>query len=146
MIRMLRNDDQTQWRALWGEYLAMDGSPLDDAVHASTWARFLDKNEPMHGALALVDDRAVGFVHYVFHRSTWSLSDACYLQDLFVVPDARSKGHGRALIDHVCTEAKAAGSSRIYWQTQSDNETAIALYEKIAERSGHIQFRKSTLS
>jgi GNAT superfamily N-acetyltransferase len=88
----------------------------------------------------------VGFVHYIFHPSTWSLGDSCYLQDLFVAPKARGKGYGRALITHVCAEAATVGSSRVYWQTQADNATAIALYEKVAERSGYIQFRKSVPS
>jgi GNAT superfamily N-acetyltransferase len=94
-------------------------------------------------ALAFAGGEAVGFVHYIFHRSTWSLSDSCYLQDLFVAPLVRGKGYGGALIAHVFAEAATAGSSRVYWQTQEDNATAIALYEKIAERSGYIQFRKS---
>jgi GNAT superfamily N-acetyltransferase len=143
MIRMLQDDDQAQWRALWTQYLDFDDSSLDGAVCDRTWARLLDEAEPMYGALALAGDEAVGLVHYIFHRSTWSLSDSCYLQDLFVAPTARSKGCGRALITHVCEEAATAGSSRVYWQTQADNGTAISLYEKVAERSGHIQFRKS---
>ncbi|MCS0461021.1 GNAT family N-acetyltransferase (plasmid) [Rhizobium sp. T1473] len=77
----------------------------------------------------------MGSVHYVFHPSTWSLNDACYLQDLFVAPTMRG-GIGRALISHVCAEAAVAGSSRVYWQTQEDNAAAIALCDKVAERSG----------
>ena len=143
MIRMLQDDDQAQWRALWAQYLDFDGSTLDAIVHDRTWARLLDEAEPMHGVLALAGDEAVGLVHYIFHRSTWSLSDTCYLQDLFVAPAVRGKGCGRALIAHVCAEAATAGSSRVYWQTQADNGPAISLYEKVAERLGYIQFRTS---
>jgi len=142
MIRMLQGDDEAQWRALWTEYLDFDGSTLDSTIHDRTWARLLKEGDPMHGALALAGGEAVGFVHYIFHPSTWSLGDSCYLQDLFVAPKARGKGYGRALITHVCAEAATVGSSRVYWQTQADNATAIALYEKVAERSGYIQFRK----
>ncbi|SEI16238.1 Ribosomal protein S18 acetylase RimI [Rhizobium tibeticum] len=142
MIHQLRSDDEAQWRTLWTQYLAFDGSVLDIAIHDGTWCRLLDEGERVHGALAVVDADAVGFVHYVFHPSTWSLSDACYLQDLFVAPTMRGRGIGRALISHVCAEAAAAGSSRVYWQTQADNAAAIALYDKVAERSGYIQFRK----
>ena len=145
MIRMLQRGDQAQWRALWTEYLAFDGSVLNAAIHERTWARLLDESEPMHGALAFAGDEPVGFVHYVFHRSTWTLSDSCYLQDLFVAPAARGSGYGRALIAHVSDAAAAAGSSSIYWQTQHDNATAIALYEKVAQRSRYIQFRKTVV-
>ena len=75
MIRILQDDDQAQWRALWAQYLDFDGSTLEAIVHDRTWARLLDEAEPMHGALALAGDEAVGLVHCIFHRSTWSLSD-----------------------------------------------------------------------
>lgn len=101
MIRMLQDDDQAQWRALWAQYLDFDGSTLDAIVHDRTWARLLDQSEPMYGALALAGDEAVGLVHYIFHRSTWSLSDSCYLQDLFVAPTVRGKGYGGGT-DHPC--------------------------------------------
>jgi GNAT superfamily N-acetyltransferase len=146
MIRKLQDDDQAPWRTLWAQYLAFDGSTLDAAIDSHTWARLLKEGQPMHGALAFAGGEAVGFVHYIFHPSTWSLSDSCYLQDLFVAPTARGKGYGRALISHVCAEAATAGSSRVYWQTQEDNATAIALYEKVAERTSYIQFRKSVAS
>ena len=145
MIRMLQHGDQAQWRALWTDYLSFDGSVLDAAVNEQTWTRLLDKSEPMHGALAFAGDEPVGFVHYVFHRSTWTLSDSCYLQDLFVAPAARGSGYGRALIAHVSDAVAAAGSSSVYWQTQHDNATAIALYEKVAQRSRYIQFRKTVV-
>lgn len=146
MIRMLQVDDHARWGTLWTQYLDFDGSTLDAAVHERTWTRLLDEAEPVHGALAFAGGEAVGLVHYIFHRSTWSLCDSCYLQDLFVAPAVRGGGYGRALIAHVCAEAAAAGSSRVYWQTQEDNAMAIALYEKVAERSGYIQFRKAVPS
>jgi GNAT superfamily N-acetyltransferase len=113
MIRMLQGDDEAQWRALWTEYLDFDGSTLDSTIHDRTWARLVKEGEPMHGALAWAGGEAVGFVHYIFHPSTWSLGDSCYLQDLFVAPKARGKGYGRALITHVCAEAATVGSSRV---------------------------------
>ena len=144
-IRMLQDDDRARWGALWTDYLAFDGSMLDAAVHDRTWSRLRDDAEPVYGALAFAGGEAVGFVHYVFHRSTWTIDDSCYLQDLFVASAARGRGYGRALIDHVCAAAAAAGSSRVYWQTQTDNAAAIGLYEKIAERSPYIQFRTVSL-
>lgn len=145
MIRMLQDGDHAQWRALWTRYLDFYGSTLDAAVYECTWGRLLDTAEPVHGALAFADGEAVGLVHYIFHRSTWTVGDYCYLQDLFVAPAARGGGHGRALVAHVYAEAAAAGSSRVHWLTQEGNATAIALYERVAERSGFIQFRKAVV-
>jgi len=83
-----------------------------------------------------------GIVQYLFHRSCWTIGDYCYLQDLFVVPDARGLGAGRALIEAVEQAARAHGASRVHWLTKEDNRTARALYDKLAERSGFIQYRK----
>jgi GNAT superfamily N-acetyltransferase len=72
----------------------------------------------------------------------WTIGDYCYLQDLFVAADARGKGVGAELIKHVEKIARAAGASRIYWLTKEDNVSARALYDKLADRSGFIQYRK----
>ncbi|MER9025621.1 hypothetical protein NKI01_24125 [Mesorhizobium sp. M0815] len=72
----LQDDDQAQWRALWVQYLDFNGFTLDATVHDRTWALLLNEAEPMHGALALAGGEAVGFVHYIFRRSTRSLSDS----------------------------------------------------------------------
>ena len=81
-------------------------------------------------------------MHYIFHRSTWSIGDYCYLQDLFTAETARGKGAGRALIEAVYARAREAGASRVYWLTHERNETARALYDKLADRPGFIQYRK----
>jgi GNAT superfamily N-acetyltransferase len=61
---------------------------------------------------------------------------------LFVLPEARGKRIGRALIEAVYDRARVAGASRVYWLTQEGNATARALYDKLAERSGFIQYRR----
>lgn len=82
-------------------------------------------------------------MHYLFHRSMWTIGNYCYLQDLFVAEEARGLGLGRALIEAVYEAARNVGASRVYWLTQESNKTARALYDKLAERSGFIQYRKN---
>ncbi|MOA61560.1 Acetyltransferase (GNAT) family protein [compost metagenome] len=53
----------------------------------------------------------------------------------------RGGGIGRALIEHVYSAAQAAGASRVHWLTQEDNAQARQLYDRIASRSGFIQYR-----
>ena len=91
---------------------------------------------------AYADGTLAGIVHYLFHRSCWTIADYCYLQDLFVAETARNLGLGRTLIEAVEREARAAGASRVYWLTKEDNATARKLYDRVAERSGFIQYRK----
>lgn len=69
-------------------------------------------------------------------------ADYCYLQDLFVADDARSGGVGRALIEHVYADANRRGASRVYWLTHESNHNAMRLYDRIADRSDFIQYRK----
>ena len=54
----------------------------------------------------------------------------------------RGSGAGRALIAAVESEARKAGASRLHWLTKEDNHSARALYDKMADRSGFIQYRK----
>ena len=112
------------------------------SVTRKTWARVLDPVEPRHAALAEVGEQALGLVLSIFHRSTWITDDHCYLQDLFVAGDGRGSGIGRALIEHVYADARRRGASRVYWTTHESNHSAMQLYDRIADRSGFIQYRK----
>ena len=138
-IRRVQAADHAAWLPLWQAYLRFYDTQLPDAVSTSTWQRLLDRNEPTHSALAWQDGKAVGMVNFIYHRSNWSIESSCYLQDLFVDAAQRGAGVGRKLIEFVYTTAKAEGCCKVHWLTHA---TAIALYERIAERPGFIQFRK----
>jgi len=111
-------------------------------VTRSTWARFMDSSEPMHAALAVSGGQTLGLVHSIYHRSTWTKDDYCYLQDLFVADDARGRGVGRALIEHVYADARRHGVSRVHWLTHKTNHQAMRLYDCVADRSDFVQYRK----
>ena len=96
----------------------------------------------MRGLVAESGGQLLGLTHYLFHRSTTAIEPTCYLQDLFTTEAARGKGVGRALINGVYRQAKLAGSPRVYWQTHETNLTARRLYDKVAEQSGFIVYRK----
>ncbi|ACL58185.1 GNAT family N-acetyltransferase [Methylobacterium nodulans] len=142
LIRPLRPDERAAWDPLWQGYLRFYGQSLDPAVSDTTWARLHDPAEPMHALVAEMDGAVIGLVHYLFHRSTWTVGPYCYLQDLFTAESARGQGAGRALIEAVYAAARAAGASRVYWLTQEGNVTARALYDTLADRPGFIQYRK----
>jgi GNAT superfamily N-acetyltransferase len=142
-IRPVTAEDHAAWLPLWHAYLAFYKTELDQSVSQMTWQRMLDPNEPTHASLAWQNGRAVGMVNFIYHRSNWSINNACYLQDLFVIPELRGTGSGRRLIEHVYASAKADGCDKVHWLTHETNATAIQLYERIAERGGFIQFRKA---
>jgi len=145
-VRSIARSDFAQWLPLWDGYNAFYGrvgeTALPAAVTETTWARFFDAYEPVHALVAEREGRLLGLAHYLFHRSTTILGPICYLQDLFTAADARGKGVGRALIEAVYERAASGGSTRVYWQTHETNATARALYDRVAERSGFIVYRK----
>ena len=141
-IRPFGPQDRQAWEPLWQGYLTFYKSSLPPEVTDATWRRLNDPAEPMHGLAAVLDGRIVGMVHYLYHGSTWSIGPYCYLQDLFTAEEARGRGAGRALIEAVYERARADGASRVYWLTHETNASARALYDKLAARSGFIQYRK----
>jgi GNAT superfamily N-acetyltransferase len=145
-VREAVPSDFDQWLSLWEGYnlfyerVGPKAVPME--VTRVTWARFFDHYEPMHCLVAEEKGSLVGIVHYLFHRHTTMLGPICYLQDLFTSEAARGRGVGRALIEAVYERAKAVGSPRVYWQTHETNAAAQQLYNKLAERSGFIVYRR----
>ena len=142
MIRPLAPGERSAWEALWQGYLTFYKTAVPAATTDETWRRLHDPAEPMHLLGAFEGERLAGIVHFIFHRSTWTTGNYCYLQDLFTVEDARGKGVGRALIEAVYARAREAGASRVHWLTHESNATARRLYDAVADRPGFIQYRK----
>ena len=145
IIRDVAPSDFDQWLPLWHGYNAfyerVGATALPHDVTQTTWSRFFDPNEPIYAGVAEIDRKLVGLVHYLFHRSTTMIPRICYLQDLFASEGVRGRGVGRALIAFVYAQARAAGSTRVYWQTHETNTVARSLYDKVSTRSGFIVYR-----
>lgn len=142
-IRESKPTDRAAWESLWQGYLAFYESELPTAVTDTTWSRFHDPAEPMLCLVAEDDDGSLlGFTNLIFHRGTWTIGDFCYLEDLFVAPTARNRGIARALIEAVYALADERGLERVYWLTHETNTTARALYDKVAQHRGFIQYRR----
>lgn len=110
-------------------------------MYTATWLRLIDPAGALHGFAAR--DPAgtpIGFTHYLFHGSSWSTHDLCYLEDLFVDPQARGGGMGRALIAAVADAARERGCERLYWLTHETNVTARRLYDAVATNEGFIRY------
>jgi GNAT superfamily N-acetyltransferase len=146
LIRPVIRADREKWQALWDGYNEFYGrfgaNALDSGVTDTTWGRFFDSYEPVHALVAERGEDLLGLAHFIFHRSTITIEPFCYLQDLFVSQDARGKGVAKALIEAVYERAQQAGSPRVYWQTHETNETAMRLYDKVAEKSGFVVYRR----
>jgi GNAT superfamily N-acetyltransferase len=142
IIRPLTAADHDQWHPLWQGYLTFYETILPPEQTALTWSRLTDPVMPLYGLAACDGDQMLGITHYLFHLSTWTAGEYCYLQDLFTAPQARGKGVARALIGTVRDAATARGAARLYWQTHQTNRTAQALYDKVAYNDGFIVYKQ----
>ena len=140
-IRPATAADQAAWLPLWRGYQRFYTVEQPEHETRITWQRLLDPTEPMHLALAECGGSVVGMVHFIEHRTCWTQANAVYWQDLFTAPEARGHGVGRALIAHVCERARAMGCAKVHWHTHETNAQAMALYDKVAERPGFVQYR-----
>jgi GNAT superfamily N-acetyltransferase len=138
-VRALLSTDRAGWEPLARGYKAFYETEVDDAGYALAWQRLLAGQE-VHG-LAAVDGqgRVLGIAHYLFHTSIWT-GASCYLQDLFVEEAARGQGIAAALIAAVAEQARGKGATRCYWTTHTDNHTARALYDRVAEHRGFLRY------
>ena len=132
--------DHDEWLPLWADYLTFYESELSPEVTAISFRRLVEQ-DGMYAAIARDDhDRAVGFVHWTTHSSTWNPRGYCYLEDLFVSRQARRGGVGQALIGHVRDWAEEAGCGKVYWLTQETNAVARAMYDRVATSTGFTHY------
>ena len=137
----LSAEDHDEWLSLWWDYLEFYETPLPTAQTDLTFARLIGPGDVMNGAIARDDTgRAIGFVNWLTHPSTWADGPYCYLEDLYVHPDARGSGTGAALIEHVRAWAEQSDCDKVYWLTQRSNERARRLYDRVAEFTGFIHY------
>jgi len=85
--------------------------------------------------LAFENETAVGFAVFFHNFSTWLGRPGLYLEDLFVRPEDRGKGYGRALLIHLAKIARDRGCGRMEWAVLDWNEPAIQFYRKLGGKA-----------
>ncbi|NBW73478.1 MAG: GNAT family N-acetyltransferase [Microbacteriaceae bacterium] len=139
----IKESDYESWLELWSGYLEFYEAHLAEEVTAKTFERILSAD--IHGALAKnTSGEIVGLVHWITHRSTWSIEEICYLEDLFVAQSQRGKGVGKTLIEHVFRWSMDRNLKKVYWLTAESNHTARRLYDDVAKRTGFIHYEKQS--
>ncbi len=139
-IRLPHAEDEKIWRQMWADYNAFYGAVVPEATTAANWDRILDPSSLMGVFFAVDDSGVIGFANYVLHSYTWSESFACLIDDLFVKSEARSRGAGRLLIQHIIDQGKEQGWTRVYWMTREGNTEARALYDQFCLADGFVRY------
>ena len=123
-IRPVREDDCEIVRQLIFDLARYER--LEDQCHATVEGL----HEELFGPRAVIE-RPVGFALYFFNFSTFLTRRGLYLEDLYVVEDARRKGYGRALIRYLANTAIKEGCGRFDWSVLDWNQPAIDFYERM---------------
>jgi GNAT superfamily N-acetyltransferase len=84
--------------------------------------------------LAFEKGAPVGFALYFYNFSTWLGRPGLYLEDLFVKPEKRGKGYGRALLVELAKIARDRGCGRMEWAVLNWNEPAIKFYHALGAK------------
>jgi GNAT superfamily N-acetyltransferase len=140
-VRALLESDASAWRRLWSGYNAFYEADVPDDVTEQTLRRLLDPDSALLGRVAELDGRVVGFTASVLHDGTWTIAPICYLEDLFVDPDARRGGIGRALVQDLVEMGRTRGWAYIYWHTRFNNSAARRLYDNFAQADDFVRYR-----
>ena len=87
-----------------------------------------------HALVCEVNGASVGFAVYFFNYSTWQGQYGLYLEDLYVSPECRGSGAGKALLKHLAQLAVAKNCGRFEWNVLDWNEPAIQFYQSIGAK------------
>ncbi len=144
-VRALAPEDRAGWAGLWRGYLEFYQTELPEAQYDRQFARLTDPAEPALRGYVAVDPEGslAGLAHVIWHPHGWHAAPVCYMQDLYTAPDHRRRGVAEALIRHVYAEADAGGAADVYWLTQSFNETARRLYDRLGRVTPFIKYQRA---
>ena len=141
IIRPLTFQDRVAWEELFDFYAAFYKTEVGPEAKVAVWA-WIFAEVPDFWCDVAEDDqgRLIGMVQYQLMHRSLSGQKVCYLSDLYVRPEIRGGGIGRALIDHVIGFAKAHGISNVRWLTQEFNYAGRRLYDSYRPKSDFILY------
>jgi GNAT superfamily N-acetyltransferase len=142
-VRPVEPPDRDGWMPLWLGYNAFYRNDPAEEVTRATFRRLCDGSDGFFGLVAEGEDgRLVGLAHAIFHPATWTTATYCYLEDLFVLREARGTGIARRLIEALYEEADRRGAESVYWHTQQYNAPARSLYDQVARATSFVVYER----
>ncbi|MFB4297002.1 GNAT family N-acetyltransferase [Actinomadura sp. NTSP31] len=96
--------------------------------------RLFGDDPRVHALIAEHEGRVAGFAVWFLTFSTWNGTHGIYLEDLFVDPDVRGHGYGKALLTELARIADERGYERVEWAVLGWNKPAIGFYESLGAR------------
>jgi GNAT superfamily N-acetyltransferase len=128
-IRSARPADNALIRAYIAELADYERAPEKAVASEADIALHVFGEHPiMHAEMAEWDGKPAGFAFWYFNFSSWEGKPGLYLEDLWVRPEFRGKGIGKALLQHLAKLALREGCTRYTWQVLDWNTPSIAFY------------------
>jgi ribosomal protein S18 acetylase RimI-like enzyme len=140
LIRPAEANDETHWRRMWDDFVALDTEKCPRSATDFIWRNTLDPLHPMQQLVAVDGESRLGFLLYTTHDFSRSVRPVAYLLDFYVAPEARGRGIGRALIAHLADVGRAQGWLKVTWMTQPDNAEARRLYDQFGKPSPLVRY------
>jgi len=136
MIRKLELKDKENWTKLYSGYADFYKVPMNTEILDTLWGWILDESHDVNGLCFELENKIVGIAHYRTMPRPIKAQYIGFLDDLFVEPDFRGQKIAQKLINHLKSLSKTNNWNGIRWITQSSNENAKKLYDKIANNTG----------
>lgn len=140
-LRPMVPADALAWRRLYRLYAEFYKRQISEETLDLTWSWLMDPSHVLEGLVA-VDARGqlLGLAHFRAQPRPLLGGYAGFLDDLFVDPEKRGKGTGRALIARLAELARERGWSSLRWITASDNAPARRLYDDVAKATAWVTY------
>ncbi|WP_223690360.1 GNAT family N-acetyltransferase [Leifsonia poae] len=139
-VRPVADGDFFAWLGLYEEYAAFYETTLTDQKALLLWSWLTAPDHEEDGLVAVDGDRLVGLAHIREFARPLEGDRGLFLDDLYVIEDARGKGIGRRLVDTVRARADERGLGVVQWITAHDNQTAQQLYDSLANRTSWVTY------
>lgn len=129
-----------QWAALYQEYAELSGVEISDEQLRTVWQWLGSMETELRGLAALKDGVPTGLVHYRRFLRPLVGEVGIYLDDIYVNPDARRSGVGKALFDKIESIADSQDCTVIRWITSDVNYEAHEFYNQFGHKTGWITY------
>ena len=140
-IRNSQPDDYEVFVRLWEACLRMHGAVPESCATERIWDLVQSPEVDFGIRLASRGKGVAAFAIYSCQINSWTGAvDGC-LDTLFVSPEMRGEGLGRALVDDRLAIGRARGWQSVFWHVRADNVAARALYNRYAKEDGYCRYR-----